>query len=431
MRFSLFYHQRWSWLYAPILLLSGILVLFASTQWMPLPPMAVVIKAGDVTSNYEQLATAYRNALEKRGIAASIAYNRSWDDLAGTLNDHRQSALFGFASGNHAKLAPPGMQTLASIAREPVWVFSKQPSLGDVSQIGEAKVAVGRGETSTADLAKLLMTQAGESTITWSAVSDTQATQSLIDGKVSAVFTVGPAQAPNVRDLLRAPGVNLLGVEQAVLLTAREPSLRPFALPRGVIELVGDIPPKDLSMVANLTHIVINESMHPALQRLLMDVATEIHEHPSFLQLHAEFPSTRDVDFKLSPTANSYSLGNKPFLERFFPYWWAQLISLLLLAILPIVAITAFTLLLLPALFDHQVNNMLMKFYGELKFIETDISTAPSEQPITLTRLLQRLDDLERQAMGLNLPDSFADRWYTLREHLLAARHRLLENRGR
>ena len=32
---------------------------------------------------------------------------------------------------------------------------------------------------------------------------------------------------------------------------------------------------------------------------------------------------------------------------------------------------------------------------------------------------------------GLDLPDSYADRWYTLREHLAAARARLLNLRAR
>ena len=45
--------------------------------------------------------------------------------------------------------------------------------------------------------------------------------------------------------------------------------------------------------------------------------------------------------------------------------------------------------------------------------------------------LLAQLDNIEKQVTQLDLPTEFSERWYTLREHLAAARERLLTLRAR
>ena len=74
---------------------------------------------------------------------------------------------------------------------------------------------------------------------------------------------------------------------------------------------------------------------------------------------------------------------------------------------------------------------MLQNFYGELKFLETDIDPVASQRPIEIKSLLLRLDDIEAKVTMLDLPNSYANRWYTLREHLARARAKLLDLRAR
>jgi hypothetical protein len=54
-----------------------------------------------------------------------------------------------------------------------------------------------------------------------------------------------------------------------------------------------------------------------------------------------------------------------------------------------------------------------------------------TETPIQMKNLLGKLDQMEQEVASLDLPDRFADRWYTLREHLAVARERLLKLRAR
>jgi hypothetical protein len=171
--------------------------------------------------------------------------------------------------------------------------------------------------------------------------------------------------------------------------------------------------------------------MHPALQRALVDVAHDIHEAPSFLQRQGEFPNSREVDFTPSPIAQALANGDRPWTERVLPYWWAQFAELLMYGVAPILVITLLALLWIPSFFNWKVNAALQNFYGELKFLETDIEPTASSRPIEIKNLLKRLDDIEAKVTMLDLPNSYANRWYTLREHIARARSTLLNLRAR
>ncbi|GAB3473644.1 hypothetical protein [Polaromonas eurypsychrophila] len=119
------------------------------------------------------------------------------------------------------------------------------------------------------------------------------------------------------------------------------------------------------------------------------------------------------------------------WLESLLPYRLAQWTELLLYAVLPVLLLSGFLLAWIPRLFDWRISAAMQNFYGELKFLETDIDKTVTEDPMSLRRLLAQLDNIEKQVTQLDLPTEFSERWYTLREHLAAARERLLTLRAR
>ena len=64
--------------------------------------------------------------------------------------------------------------------------------------------------------------------VTWSR-------QVVSDGRVDAVVHVATAESGTVGDLLRTPGVRLLGVERVQALTRAQPTLRPILIPQGAL----------------------------------------------------------------------------------------------------------------------------------------------------------------------------------------------------
>lgn len=430
----LLYRRRWGLCYLPVLGLSAFLLIAAVTDWLPLPPTQVVIAAGVPSGGYMQMAQRYRDELAQHGIAAEIDSSapgatgglQRLSDPGGTTQAAFAHGLL--ATGSHGG----GVQALAVVGKQPVWIFTHHTGVIGLPLLRGLKIAAGPPGSASREVAAMLLAQAQlkESDVTWHDAFGMDAANELLEQRVDAMVGIGSGDAPTVRLLARAPGISMIGVERANALAAREPRLRPMVLSQGAIELRGDVPPRDLTLLYTGTHLLVRGTMHPALQRAFLDCATDIHATPTFLHRQAEFPDFR-TDFPLSGVAQRYALGTRPWLETVLPYWWAQLAELLLFAVAPIVALTALALVWIPRLFSFRVNGLLSHYYGELKFIENDMEALATESPMQLRNLLGKLDTMEHEVAGLDLPDRFADHWYTLREHLAAARERLLKLRAR
>lgn len=127
--------------------------------------------------------------------------------------------------------------------------------------------------------------------------------------RVQAVVHVATGESVTAATLARLDGVHLLAVERTGALSAREPRLRPLVIPQGSIELRSDIPGGDIPAVATQTQLLVRPGLHPALQRVLLDVAGEVHSVTGFLERQGQFPTTRGLDFPASEVAMQTSLG--------------------------------------------------------------------------------------------------------------------------
>jgi TRAP-type uncharacterized transport system substrate-binding protein len=433
MKLDLLFRKRWWLFYLPILLTTCVLLLWSLIRWLPLPPKNITFASGLPGGGYTQLGLQYRQKLDALGIETILLTTPSAHSAKQMLTNDAQAdvALVNGLVSKESSTHP--VQALAAIEREPIWVFTRLANMSRLQDLRGLRVGVPLQDDLQSKVLSIVLKHAqlksGDVNVLYLA-HDTIA-NALIDGQVDALVLMGSARNDVVRLLTRSAGIQLVGMEQVGKLMSSEPSLRPFVLPQGVIEFRGDIPSRDLTIVAADLHLLIQPELHPALQRALLHVAAQIHEIPTFLQHQGEFPSFVGLDYPISPTALSTSRGQVPWLEQLLPYWWAQLVQWLLMAFLPIVAATVLLLAWIPSWFEWRVNAVLQNFYGELKFIETDIEPAASERPMELNKLLQRIDDIEKQIMQLELPNQYASRWYTLRSHLSDARSKLLSLRAR
>ncbi len=432
MRLLLLYRRRWWLFYLPVLLCTAFALWWAATQWKALPPAEAVIGAGSPQGGYSMLAQRYAEQLERVGVRAEIVYSDTQKGSLERLIRAGDATSIGFAHGIYAN-AQAKVQALAVVGQEPVWIFSTINGPSSLAQAKGLRIAAGPASSSSFIAARLMLEHAGvrPADVQFDSATGVAAANALIDGKVDLVFQAAGEDSQAVQLLTRSSGIQLLGAEHAGALAAQDPHLQPLLLPQGAIELRGDIPPRDLTLMSLQTHLLVRPEVHPALQRALLDAAVEIHEIPNFLQRHGQFPSFRGSDFPLSSTARAYSLGSRPWMETLLPYRTAQYAELIFYAVVPILAIAIVLLAWIPKLFDWRISSALHHFYGDLKFLEAEMDDVAADNPMALRRLLERLDNIERQVVALDLPDEFSQRWYTLREHLAAARDRLLKLRSR
>ncbi|OPF61781.1 ABC transporter substrate-binding protein [Hydrogenophaga sp. H7] len=424
MKILLLYQRRWFLIYLPLLLLLCAAVVTILWVWKPLPPQRVVIGTGPGQSSYLELARNYATRLENLGIQADIvAHDRPQEALDRMAAGGRRIDVT-FAQGLYAPKGP-AVQALAVVGHEIVWVFARE-GIDHLDQLRGGRVAASVEGSSNRIAADLLLRHAGlaKDEVAFTDDVGDSAIDAITTGRVDAVVHVATGDSQTAATLARLDGVRLLGVERAGQLASREPRLRALVMPQGSIELRANLPAADLPTMVTQTHLMVREDLHPALQRALVDVAGELHVMSGFLEGQGIYPTAIGSNYPVSPVARKALRGGRPWMETILPYGIAQWAELVLYALLPVGLAGTMLLLRAPRYIDWRVDAAILHFYGELKFLEEDLSRRPD--PARLRAAARRLVVLEQQVDKMELPDRYADRWYTLREHLHQARTRVL-----
>lgn len=418
------YRRRWWLIYLPLLLAVCAVLAITLWVWKPLPRRHVVIGTGPGQSSYLQLARNYAARLEQLGIRADIVTHDRPQDALNRMARGDPLIDVTFAQGLYASPDKP-VQALAVVGHEIVWLFAR----ADVKSLGQLKgrrVAASVAGSSNRRAAEILLRHSGiaPDEVTLSAEVGDATISALIEDRIDAVVHVATGDSQTAATLARLDNVHLLGVERAGQLAAAEPHLRALVMPQGSIELRSNVPDADLPTVVTPTHLLVRPDVHPALQRALLDVAGDLHVMAGFLEGQGLYPSTVGSNFPVSPVAMQFFRGGRPWMETLLPYGTAQWAELVLFALLPVSLLGATLVLRAPRYIAWRVDAALQHFYGELKFLEEDIAAAAAAAQPEMGVLSRRLDLIERQVHAMELPDQYADRWYTLREHLLQARER-------
>jgi hypothetical protein len=161
--------------------------------------------------------------------------------------------------------------------------------------------------------------------------------------------------------------------------------------------------------------LIVRHDLHPALQYLLLDAATDVHSLPGIFHRPGRFPAPEEVDLPLSKTAQQFYKSGRPFLQRYLPFWLAVLSGQLLLLLIPVVGVAYPLLRVAPALYGWGMRRRIFRLYGELKFIEAELEAGSIA---TRDAVLARLDRLEQRANHLWVPAAFAPFLYQLRNHI-------------
>ena len=76
-----------------------------------------------------------------------------------------------------------------------------------------------------------------------------------------------------------------------------------------------------------------------------------------------------------------------------------------------------------------RVRSKIFRCYGDLKFLENDLRE--NYDASRHSEYLERLDRIEEEAYTRNIPLSFSDLLYTLREHINMVRVKLIQLEAR
>lgn len=393
----------------------------------PAPPDHFVISTGNETGAYHLFGQRYRDLLALEKIEVILRPSTGSVENLSRLDDPESGVDVALVQGGIASAEQEHpVRSLGAIYYEPLWVFYRgNAELTRLTQLTGKRIAVGPEGSGTRVLAVNMLKASGatERRLIMSPLTGNAAADALIAGKIDAALFVAAPNAPIVQQLLKADDIRLMSLVHAEALAQRFSYLSAVTLLRGTVDIASDIPPRNVNMVAVTAHLVAREDFHPALVSVLLQAATKVHNGAGVFHKAGEFPAARGGDFPISEDAARYYKSGPPFLQRYLPFWVANLLERLLVLLVPLIAVLIPMMRIMPALYDWRVKRKIFRWYRELKEVEVgmhDVTGAEGTAP-----LLTRLNEIETGVAEIRVPLTYWDYVYTLRGHIDLVRARL------
>ena len=410
----------------PALLIIAAGFWFAARYIKPAPPDQTTVSCGAEGSAYETFCARYKPLIEPFGVGVNLLSSAGSIENLQRISDPAQVVDFAFIQGGSAETRPPGMLSLGAAYYEPVWVFYRgRPGLERLDQLRGMRIGIGAEGSGTRHLALELL---GAHAMTdqprlLKPLGGAAGMAALLERRIDALVVVGAVNSASVWSLMYSDGISLMSLAQAPAYVRRFPHLDMLTLPRGAIDFVRDIPPRDISLVATHAYVVAREDTHPALIDLMLGAMKPAHAEATVFQRPGEFPKADGGDFELHPRAARFYEVGPPFLQRYLPFSIANLLDRMIVLLVPLLALAVPLFRILPQLYVWRVRSKLYRWYGELKDLERQ--AMQDEAPRSRADLLDDLERIDAAVSRITVPLSHSDYHYQLRAHINLVRRRI------
>ncbi len=406
----------------------ALLIMAIAYQFVePSPPYSLTIATASKEGAYYKFALKYKKLFAEKKIELKIL------ETSGSVENleilHTKKADVAFIQGGIASAhAYPDLRGLASLYLEPVLIFSRKDSgIQVLNQLRGKRVAIGPVGSGTRAIALQVLAdnELNDSNIEMLDLSGKDAVQALITGTIDSFFTVTQVQSQVVTDLYQHKDIQLLNLKRAEAYSKLHGFLSHIVLPQGVLDLADNIPSEDLHFIAPSATLAIHQDLHPALIDILMQISTEVHQSDSLFSENNTFPSPDNLDLPLSKEAERFYKNGPSFLQRYLPFWAATLIDRLKVMLLPLIALIIPLAKILPPTYRWRIRSRIYRWYDELHTLDLNARSEGSSKAIKIS--LEKLTIIELEVQQIEVPLSYAEELYNLRQHLDLLKRQLKE----
>jgi hypothetical protein len=445
----------------PFIVLAIALLVLAYWWLDPNPPKRVTLATGPAQSAYEEFGKRYAKALSAEGIEVVLVPS---EGSAANLQLLREGKVdLGFVQGgsnDYTERDEEKLSSLGSLFVEPLWLFYHEESarkagaaakrttqtppltplpgngpganagstLSALTQLQGLRINMGTPGSGVPSLmAKLLESnRIDPATLQISRLSQTPATVAFLGGDLDAIVFASAPESLMVQMLLQTPGVKLMNFAQSEAYSRKFPFLSPVRLPRGVVDLAGNIPPEDVRLVAPTTALITRNTTHPALLQLFAQAGSQIHGGAGWFKRAREYPNIENNELPIAKEAERAIKADTPLMQRYLPFWVANLVERMWLVMGIIIAVMLPLSRIVPPLYAFRVRSRIFRWYGQLRDIENRIgSTGARANGSPNNALLSELNSLEARAEKIAVPLSYTNELYALRSNIELVRKKL------
>src|SRR5262245_1623962 len=416
---------RSNWHLLTIAVTAGVIVCAPVFLLSTMPPHSIAMATGPEGGGYYEIGRQYQELLARSGVELRLVPTAGSVENLALLRDPKSGVDMALVQGGSIGNSAGELESLGTLFYEPLWIFHRGGVEGaTLAALRGRQVSIGPvGRGSHALLLRLLKLNEMDQGVELLTLPPEDAADKLLAGEIDAAALLASWDAPVVQQLITNDQVELLNLARADAYVALYPFLSKVTLPRGVGNLAKDLPPADVALFASKASLVVRKELHSAIQYLLLSTAMQIHSGMSMFHRAGRFPAAEGIELPLSREAVQFYKSGQPFLQHNLPFWMASLVGHLLVLLIPIVAVLYPLMRFLPALYGWLMRRKIARLYGELRFLEDEITGGGG--PTDAAQLMARLDQLEKQANQLRMPIAYESMMYLWRNHIRAVRNRL------
>ena len=420
----------------PFAVLAVTLLVLAYGWLDPNPPKQVTLATGPAQSAYEEFGKRYAKILAQDGIDVLLLPSQGSADNFQLLREGK--ADLGFVQGGTSEAKPEDeavLESLGSLFVEPVWLFYKiealpklagaAASLDALTQLQGLRVNMGTAGSGIPSLMNKLLASNNidPSSLKASQLEQTPATVAFLEGRLDAIVFASAPESLMVQMLLQTPGVGLMDFPQSEAYSRRFAFLSPVVLPRGVVDLAANIPAQDVRLVAPTTALINRKATHPALLQLFVQAGKQIHGSAGWFRRARDYPNLANNELPIAAEAERSIKNDKPFLQRYLPFWVANLVERMWLVMGIILAVMLPLSRIIPPLYAFRVRSRIFRWYAQLRDLENRIGGSSDNG--NSGALLEALNSLEQRVEKIAVPLSYIDELYALRGNIQLVRGKL------
>jgi TRAP-type uncharacterized transport system substrate-binding protein len=390
----------------------------------PSPPRSVAMAVDPQGSFDAEVGKRYRELFARDGIDLRLVPTAGAVESIARLRDAKSGISVAIIPGGITdREESPRLVSLGTLFYEPLWLFSHNQHLETHEQLRNLRISIGPEGSASHKLALEFLARVGvfdQKSATLLSLTPQESSAKLMNGGIDAAVLMGAWETPAIHQLLVAKDIDLVPIRRADAFVDLYPFLNKLVLRAGVADLAENRPPTDVLLIAPKASLVVRDDLHPAIQYLLLDAASQIHSGPGVFHKEGQFPAPESIDLPLSTHARQFYKTGSPFLQRNLPFWLAVLAQQILVLLVPVVGMVYPLLRFSPQILLSIQSRRVYKLYSELRLLERELASLGSTKDDK--DLTERLDQLHDRASRLWVPTSLTPQLYNLRLHIRLVR---------
>ena len=425
---------RTEWKSVLLFIFGALLLLFFSK---PLPQKDVSLAVGQHGSKFEVLGQKFIPYFAEQGMRLHLISTKgSGENLAQLADENIDVDAALLVGGVANKGQFQNLLSLGSVEIVPLWIFYRGEKFKGKSAYDffySKKVAIGNVGSASESVLRKTLALSGiklQNRDNFLQMSDQEAVQLLIDGKIDAVCIMDAMNAPNIKRLLAQRSLHILDFPHANAYVKKLPFFSAVVIPAGSLDLKEGFPAEDITMLASTGTLLVEKDLHPVIQQTFLLAADEISKQDDqFFSSPDFFPKYVDRTLPLSPVARKfYDEGPPSFRDR-VPLWLINYVDRIWFLLIGIFALIYPLFKLFPSYRSMRSVMLIEDAYKEIHAVELAADRVNSLEEAQL--LIDRLANLDMEIRQWSISYEEMNRLYSMKGVLNLIRTQMTDLKNR